>query len=90
MFIRFKKGVKDYKIWDPKDRKFILSRDVTFDDSSMVKPTNTQQVESQTTNMILQQVESGATSLSLERSVSFTVSRKISIISGYIFGDTGR
>ena len=73
VFVEFKKGVKSYKIWDPKERKFILSRDVTFDDSSMVKPTNSQQVESQIANRILQQVKSDVTSLSLERSVSFEV-----------------
>ena len=44
-----------------------------FDEASMVKPTNSQQVESQTTNRILQQVESDATSPSLERSLSFQV-----------------
>jgi len=42
VFVRFKKGVKGYKIWDPKDRKFILSRDITFNEASMVKPTNSQ------------------------------------------------
>ena len=45
MFIGFKKGVKGYKIWDPKDKKFVLSRDVTFDEASMLKPTISQQVE---------------------------------------------
>ena len=54
MFVRFKKGVKGYKFWDPKDRKFILSRDVMFDEASIVKPTNSQQVESQMANRILQ------------------------------------
>ena len=73
VLIGFKKGVKGYKIWDPNDRKFILSSDVTFDEASMVKPTNSQQVESQTTNKILQQVESDATSPSLKRLVSFEV-----------------
>ena len=53
VFVEFKKGVKGYKIWDPKDRKFILSRDVTFDEASMVKLINSRQVESQTTNRIL-------------------------------------
>ena len=39
MFERFKKRVKGYKIWDPKDKKFILSTYVTFDEASMLKPT---------------------------------------------------
>jgi len=39
----------------------------------MVKPTNSQQVESQTTDRILQQVESDVTSPSLNRSVSLEV-----------------
>ena len=38
----FKRGVKDYKIWDPKDKKTILSRDVTFDETSMMKLTDSQ------------------------------------------------
>ena len=42
VFVGFKKGVKGCKLWDPKDKKFILSRDVTFDEASMVKPTNSQ------------------------------------------------
>jgi len=33
VFVRFKKSVKGYKIWVPKENKFILSRDVTFDES---------------------------------------------------------
>jgi len=49
MLIGFKKGVKGYKKWDPKDKKIILSRDVTFDETSMVKPTDSQQVKSEKT-----------------------------------------
>ena len=36
----FKRYVKGYKIWDPKDKKTILSMDVTFDEASMMKPTD--------------------------------------------------
>jgi len=49
VFVGFKKGVKGYKIWDSKDKKFVLSRDATFDEASMMKPTNSQQVESEKT-----------------------------------------
>jgi len=49
VFVWSKKGVKCYKFWDPEDKKFIFSRDVTFDKASMMKPTYSQQVESEKT-----------------------------------------
>ena len=64
VFIEFKKGIKGYKIWDPKEKKFILSRDVMFDEGSMA---NFLQVESEKTKGISQQVKSDATSSSLDR-----------------------
>ena len=73
VFVGYKKGVKEYKIWNPKYRKFILSRDVMFDEASMVKPTDSQQVESKTTDMISQKVESDVTSSFLDRSVSVEI-----------------
>ena len=42
VFFGFKKGDKGYKIWDMKDKKTILSRDVTFDEASMMKYTDSQ------------------------------------------------
>jgi len=42
VFVGFKRGIKGYKISDPKDRKFILSRDVTFNEASMIKSTISQ------------------------------------------------
>ena len=66
---RIQKRIKGYKIWDPKDRKFVLSRDVTFDDALILKPTISQHVEIEKTKGISQQVESDATSSSLERLV---------------------
>ena len=71
MLVGFKKGVNGYKFWDPNDKMFILSWGVMFDEASMMKPKNSQQVKSQTTDMISQQVESDATTPSLDRSVSF-------------------
>jgi len=73
LFVGLKKGVKGYKIWDPKDKKFILSRDVTFDEGSILKSTIFQQVEIEKSKRISQLVESDATSPSLERSISLKI-----------------
>ena len=58
VFVGLKRGVKGYKIWDPKDRKFILNKDVTFDEASMLKLTISQQVEIEKTKGISHQLES--------------------------------
>ena len=73
----FKKYVKGYKILDPKNKKIILSSDVTFEEASMVKPTDSQQVESEKTNRISQQVESDATLPFLDSSVSFDITPEV-------------
>jgi len=73
VLVGIKKGIKGYKIWDPKDKKFILSRNVTFDEASMVKLTNSKPVESEKTKGISQQVESDATSSSLYKTVSLEI-----------------
>jgi len=69
VFVGFKRGIKGYEMWDPKDRKFVLSRDVTFNEASMLKPTISQQLEIEKTKEISQQVETNANPPSLERSV---------------------
>ena len=45
VFLGSKRGGNDYKLWDSEDRKIVLSRDVTFDESSMLKTPSFQQVE---------------------------------------------
>jgi len=71
MFLGFKRGVKGYKLWDSKDQKIVLSRDATFDESSMVKTSISQPVESGQTKRISQRVKGG---------YIFTVSRWFCII----------
>jgi len=84
MFISFKKGVKGYKIWNLKEKKIILSKDDMFDEASMVKPTDFQQVESEKTSRISQRVESHATSPYLDRTVSFEITPEVTHGSDYV------
>ena len=60
IFVGFKCRVKGYKLWDLKDKKFLYSRDVTFNEAFMLKASRSQQVETKT-NETLQQVEFDAT-----------------------------
>jgi hypothetical protein len=39
IFLGYEKGVKGYKLWDPKANKMLISRDVVFDENSMLKIT---------------------------------------------------
>jgi len=77
VFIGFKKGVKRLHNLRSKRQEIILSRDITIDEASMVKPMNSQQVESEKTNMISQQVESDATLPSPDSSLSFEITPEV-------------
>ena len=48
IFVRFKGGVKGFKFWDIEDKKFVYTRDVTFDKASMLTTSSSQQVENKT------------------------------------------
>ena len=39
VFLRYRKGVKGSKFWDPTTNKVVISRDVVFDEKSMLKCT---------------------------------------------------
>lgn len=40
IFVGSNSGVKGYKLWDLKDRTIILSRDATFDETSLIRSSN--------------------------------------------------
>ena len=69
IFMGFKGGVKGFKLWDLEDKKFVCSRDVTFDEASMMKASSSQQVENKTKE-VLQRVEFNATPYVLVSSTS--------------------
>ena len=48
----FKGRVKGFKLWDLENKKFVYSRDVTFDETSMMKALSSQQVENKTKEVL--------------------------------------
>ena len=45
VFLGDNKNMKGYKLWDPENKKIVLSKHVTFDETSLLKPIISQQVE---------------------------------------------
>ena len=39
IFLEYQKGVKGFKLWDPKANKVVFSRDVIFDEKAMLQNT---------------------------------------------------
>ena len=53
--------MKGYRLWDPENKKIVMSQHVTFDETSTTKSTVSQQVERTKTMEVSQQVEVDAT-----------------------------
>ena len=66
--------MKGYRWWDPKNKKIVLSKHVTFDETSMLKSTVSQQVERTETKEVSQRVEVDAAPPSPVGSVSVKTS----------------
>ena len=62
VFLGVKRNMKGYRLWDPENKKIVLSRHVTFDETSALKSTVSQQVERTEIKEVLQRVEVDATS----------------------------
>jgi len=52
VFLGYRKDLKGYKLWDPKNRGFISSRHVTLDEILVMKPTVSRQVEMRKTKEV--------------------------------------
>ena len=61
VFLGVKKNMKGYRLWDPENKKIVLSRHVTFAETSVLKSTVSQQVERTETKEVLQRVDVDAT-----------------------------
>ena len=66
--------MKGYRLWDPKNKKIVLSQHVTFDETSVLKSTVSQQVERTQTKKVSQRVGIDATPPSPVGSVSVRTS----------------
>ena len=61
MFLGIKRNMKGYQIWDPENKRIVLSKHVTFDETLLLKSTVSQQVKMMKTKDVLQRVEVDAT-----------------------------
>jgi len=61
VFLGVKKNMIGYKLWDTEYKKIVLSEHVTFDETSLLKSTISQQVERLKTKDVSQRVEVDAT-----------------------------
>jgi len=66
--------MKGYMLWDPENKKIVMSQHVTFDETSVLKSTISQQVERMKTKEVSQRVEVDATPPSPVGSVSVRTS----------------
>jgi len=57
VFLSVKRNMKSYKLWDPENKKIMLSKHVTFDETSLLKSTISQQMERLKTKDVLQRME---------------------------------
>jgi len=53
MFLGHKEDLKGYKLWDPKNKEFVLNRHGILDEILIVKPTVSQQKETMKTKLVL-------------------------------------
>ena len=61
VFLGVKINMKGYRLWDPDNKKIVLSQRVTFDETSVLKSNVSQQVERTKTKKVSQRVEVDAT-----------------------------
>ena len=69
--------MKGYKLWDPENKKIVLSKHITQDETSLLKSTISQQVERTKTNDVLQRAEDDATLSTPVGSVSVRTSSDV-------------
>ena len=70
MFLGVKRNMNGYRLWDPENKKIVLSQHVTFDETLLLKSTISQQVERMKTKDVSQRVKVDATPPSPVGSVS--------------------
>ena len=57
IFLGYKSGVKGYKLWCSKTKKLVISRDVVFDETSMIQVLASKDSNVETVQRVDKQVE---------------------------------
>ena len=61
VFLGVKRNIKGYKLWNPDNKRIVLSKQVTFNETSLLKSIVSQQVERMKTKDVSQRVKIDAT-----------------------------
>jgi len=69
--------MKGYKLWNPENKKIVLSKHVKFDETSLLKSTISQQMERLKTKDVPQRVQVDATPPPPVGSVSVKISTNV-------------
>jgi len=69
--------MKGYKLWDTKNKKIVLSKYISFNETSLLNSAISQQVERLKTKDVSQQVGVNATPPSLVGSISVGIYQKV-------------
>jgi len=77
VFLGVNRNIKGYKLWDPENKKIVLSKHVIFDETSLLKSTAPQQVERTKSKDVSQRVEVDATPPTPVGSVSVRTSSDV-------------
>ena len=79
VFLSVKRNMKGFKLWDPENKRIVLSKHVTFDETSLLKSTVSQHVERIKTKNVLLWVEVDATPSPLVGSISVRTSPDVTL-----------
>jgi len=84
VFLGVKRNMKGSRLWDPENKKIVLSQHVKFDETSLLKSTFSQQMERMKAKNVSQRMEVDATPPPQVGSVSLRTSPEVALSEDHV------